>query len=147
VLACDNALPHLLRDDDLRRAVANMAAKLRPGGLFLASIRDYDQLIQDHPRTEGPRVVDDSDGRCIAFQVWDWAADGGTYRLHQFPVSEAEAGWRTDHFATDYRALLRLDLAPALHHAGLGGSQWHEPGASGYYQPIVTARSPRDGTA
>jgi len=76
-----------------------------------------------------------------------WAADGGTYRLHQFPVSEAEAGWRTDHFATDYRALLRLDLAPALHHAGLGGSQWHEPGASGYYQPIVTARSPRDGTA
>src|ERR687890_383486 len=43
VLACDNALPHLLEDDDLRQAVDNMFAKLRPGGLFVASIRDYDR--------------------------------------------------------------------------------------------------------
>ena len=59
VLACDNALPHLLEDDDLRLAIANMFAKLRPGGLFLASIRDYDRLVQERPHGEGPRVVDD----------------------------------------------------------------------------------------
>lgn len=31
VLACDNALPHLLTDHDLRLATANIASKLRPG--------------------------------------------------------------------------------------------------------------------
>src|SRR4030095_9248046 len=57
ILACDNALPHLLEDDDLRLAAENMSTKLRPGGLFLASIRDYDRLVQERPRGEGPRVV------------------------------------------------------------------------------------------
>src|SRR5215203_1928538 len=39
VLACDNALPHLLEDEDLCLAVENMFAKLRPGVLLLASLR------------------------------------------------------------------------------------------------------------
>ena len=42
VIAVDNALPHLLNEQDLARAVRQIAGKLRPGGLFLASIRDYD---------------------------------------------------------------------------------------------------------
>src|ERR671910_596281 len=63
VLACDNALPHLLEDEDLRLAVDNIFAKLSPGGLFLASIRDYDRLVQERPVGEGPRVVDDIRGR------------------------------------------------------------------------------------
>src|ERR671914_170777 len=49
VLACDNALPHVLEDDDLRLAAENMFAKLRPGGLLLASIRDYDRLVEERP--------------------------------------------------------------------------------------------------
>lgn len=140
VLACDNALPHLLTDEDLRRAVASMAAKLRPGGLFLASIRDYDQLVSDPPRGEGPRVIDDAGGRRIAFQVWDWADDGRRYRLHQFLVRQAGDGWRTDHFTTEYRALLRDDLGAAAPAAGLADVRWHEPEDSGFYQPIATAR-------
>ncbi len=142
VLACDNALPHLLTDDDLRLAVDNMAAKLRPGGMFLASIRDYDRLVQERPRGEGPRVFDDIRGRRVAFQVWDWSDTGSTYQLHQFVVRQEGAGWRTDHFSTEYRALLAADLVLALRHAGfaLAGIHWHEPEESGYFQPIVTAR-------
>src|ERR687893_2973287 len=110
VLACDNALPHLLEDDDLRLAVENMAAKLRPGGMFLASIRDYDRLVQERPRGEGPRVFDDIRGRRIAFQVWDWSDTGSSYEVHQFVVRQDGAGWHTDHFSTEYRALLAADL-------------------------------------
>jgi glycine/sarcosine N-methyltransferase len=145
VLACDNVLPHLLTDDDLRLATANMAAKLRPGGLFLASIRDYDRLAQERPRTEGPRVIDGPDGRRIVFQIWDWAEDGGTYRLQQFIVRETGAGWETDCFAADYRALLRHDLDAALRDAALERIEWLEPEASGFYQPIMTARAKAGG--
>ncbi len=142
VLACDNALPHLLTDDDLRLAVDNMASRIRPGGMFLASMRDYDRLVQERPRGEGPRVVDDIRGRRIAFQVWDWSDTGATYQLHQFVVRQDGADWRTDHFSTEYRALLAADLVLALRHAGfaLAGIHWHEPEESGYFQPIVTAR-------
>ncbi len=140
VLACDNALPHLVNDDDLRLAVDNMAAKLRPGGLLLASIRDYDRLAQDRPAAEGPHVVDGPDGRRVAFQVWDWADDGRGYRLHQFLVRETGAGWQTDHRATAYRAILREEMAAALRQAGLTDIRWRGPEESGYYQPMVTAR-------
>jgi glycine/sarcosine N-methyltransferase len=141
VLACDNALPHLLTDDELRLAVENLAAKLRPGGLFLASLRDYDRLVLERPRGEGPRVFDDIRGRSISFQVWDWAEDGSRYRLHQFLVQQDDAGWQTRHFSTDYRALLPAELVGALRQAGfpLGSIHWHEPEESGFFQPIVTA--------
>src|SRR5918998_1493903 len=144
VLACDNALPHLLTDDDLRLAVDNMAAKLRSGGLFLASIRDYDRLVQERPRGEGPRVFDDSRGRRITFQVWDWTDDGSSYRLHQFLVRQDGAAWHTDHFSIIYRALRPPDLVAALRHAGfaLATIHWHEPEETGFFQPAVTARKP-----
>jgi SAM-dependent methyltransferase len=141
-LACDNSLPHLLTDDDLHLAVTNMAARLRPGGLFLASTRDYDRLVQERPRGEGPRVFDDLRGRTITFQIWDWADDGSTYQVQQFLLRQDGAAWRTDHFSTRYRALLPADLVTALRHAGfaLSSIRWHEPEESRFFQPVVTAR-------
>ena len=141
VLACDNALPHLLTDDDLRLAADNIASTLRPGGLFLASIRDYDDMVQDQPVSEAPRVFEDDAGRRITFQVWDWAPDGDTYQVHQFLLRHTGNEWHTDHFETTYRALLRADLDAALHAAGLEHIRWLAPDESGYYQPVVTARA------
>jgi SAM-dependent methyltransferase len=143
VLACDNALPHLLTDDDLHLSTASIAAKLRPSGLFLASTRDYDHLIQLRPKSEMPRVFDGPGARRITFQVWDWSPDGERYKVHQFLLQQVAQGWQTDHFETEYRALLRGELTAALHMAGLEQVHWHEPDASGYYQPVVTARARR----
>jgi SAM-dependent methyltransferase len=145
VLACDNALPHLPGDEDLWRAVAGMAAKLRPGGLLLASTRDYDALVRQRPRATPVGVIDDPAGRRIVFQVWDWSADGRAYRLHQFILRGGDAGWQTVHHATEYRALLRGELDAALLGAGLRESRWHFPEESGYHQPLVTARKPSKG--
>lgn len=141
VLACDNALPHLLTDDDLRLAAVNIASTLRPGGLFLASIRDYDHLVQVRPASEAPRVFNDDAGRRITFQVWDWAPDSDTYQVHQFLLRQTGDEWHTDHFETTYRALLRADLNAALHAADLEHIRWLEPDESGYYQPVMTARA------
>jgi SAM-dependent methyltransferase len=141
VMACDNALPHLLTDEDVHMAVAQMSARLRRGGLFLASIRDYDRLADERPTGELPRVVDDQDGRRISFQVWEWAADGRTYRLHQFIVRRSGDGWQTDHAEVEYRALRRAELELAVATAGLSEMAWHEPADTGFHQPIITARA------
>jgi SAM-dependent methyltransferase len=140
VVACDNSLPHLLTDEDLRRGVAGMAARLRPGGVFLATTRDYDALVRERPAATPVRVIAGRPRR-FTFQVWDWAADGRTYGVHQFILQE-EGGRRVAHHAGKYRALLRDDLAAAIRQAGLGEVRWHTPEESGYYQPVVTARRP-----
>jgi SAM-dependent methyltransferase len=142
VLACDNALPHLLTEEDLAKALGNVATELRPGGLFVASIRDYDELTRERPRATPVRVFDGAEGRRIAFQVWDWSADGKAYRFHQFIVSASGSEWRTASYTTDYRALLRNELTDAIDQTGLDDLRWLFPPESGYYQPVVTARKP-----
>jgi SAM-dependent methyltransferase len=56
VLAADNAIAHLLTDDDLVLAARNMRAKLRSRGVLILEIRDYDELVRERPRVT-PRVV------------------------------------------------------------------------------------------
>ncbi len=140
VITCDNSLPHLLSDEDLLLAARNIRSKLRPNGLFLASIRDYDQIAPAKPRATMPGVFDDSNGRHIVFQVWDWAADGRTYTLHHFIVKQVNDDWQAAHRSTHYRTLLRSELDMILREAGFSQIHWHMPDESGYYQPIVTAR-------
>jgi len=140
VIACDNSLPHLLRDNDLRRALDNVYSKLGTPGLFLASIRDYDQLRVEKPPATRPRVIDDPEGRRIVFQVWDWSEAGHTYLVHQFILSDTDDGWHTRHYTTHYRAILRSELTLFLREAGFSEVDWQMPAQSGYYQPIVVAR-------
>jgi SAM-dependent methyltransferase len=142
VLALDNALPHLPDLADLDRAVAEMAKKLRPGGLFMVSTRDYDRLRVERPRADLPRPIDGPDGRRITFQVWDWAEDGASYRLQQFIVRAERSGWRSDCYESRYTAFTCADLNGAAERNGLTSIRWLEPDASGFYQPLMLARNP-----
>lgn len=140
VLAFDNALPHLLTDEDLAKAARAMRSKLAPGGLFLASIRDYGQLTRERPRFDSGRVIDGPDGRRVTFQVWDWSEDGRMYRVNQFVLRQMGAQWETHCHSGTYRALLREELDRALTGAGFTDVRWHTPEQSGFYQPVFSAR-------
>ncbi len=146
VLSCDNSLPHLLTDDDLRQAARSIRSKLRTGGLLIVSIRDYDRIAPTKPRAEIPRVFDSPEGRRIVFQVWDWAADERGYTVHLFIMREepqegrSTSGWQVAHYTTKYRALLREELDAILKEAGFSGIEWRMPEETRYYQPIATAR-------
>ena len=141
VLSCDNSFAHCLQDDDLTAALASIKTRLKPGGLLLLSVRDYDALVVDKPCFNNQHVHDRSDGRRVVFQVWDWANDGRSYRNHQFLIKETDGSYEVKHFETELRALLRAELMAAIEDAGYEEVRWHVPEASSYYQPIVTARS------
>lgn len=140
VISCDNAVPHLLTDEELLQAARGLRKKLRRDGLVLLSIRDYDQNVIDKPRSTTPLLIEGSGGRRVVFQVWDWSADARTYIVHQFILREADGEWQTTHEATHYRALLRSELSDVLRKAGFMEISWHFPEETGYYQLIVTAR-------
>ena len=45
VICMDNALPHLLTEADVTQAAGQIRAKLHIGGTFVASVRDYDEIL------------------------------------------------------------------------------------------------------
>ncbi|MGA7554080.1 MAG: class I SAM-dependent methyltransferase, partial [Candidatus Acidiferrales bacterium] len=59
VICMDNALPHLESAEQLLQAAKQFRARLRPGGLLMASIRDYDRLMEERPVTQGPSFYSD----------------------------------------------------------------------------------------
>jgi len=141
IISCDNSLPHLLKKSDLMLAVKNIFKKLKHNGLFLGSIRDYDEMLVSKPTTTPLHVFKDKKGRKrIVFQVWDWSHDNKSYNLNHFIVQENKDIWETSCYSTKYRVLKRDELTTALSQVGFSDIAWHMPDKSNYYQPIVIAR-------
>ena len=134
----DNALAHLLDDADLDAACAALRGVLRPGGILLASIRDYDELLRARPTGDPPRRYATGDGERITFQLWDWLADD-RYTLRHFIMAASGRGWTVAERTTTLRALTRAAVAAALGRAGFGDVAWLMPERTGFYQPIVAA--------
>ena len=116
--------------------MGSIAGVTRPGGLFAASIRDYDALLETKPRFSPPYINGPEGARRIAFQTWDWA--GESYRLVQYIIDETH-GLTVSRHACEYRALRRAELSRLLGCGGFGAVRWAMPEETGYYQPIVTA--------
>jgi SAM-dependent methyltransferase len=140
VVSFDNALPHLLSDTDLLAAADAMRRVLRPGGVFLASIRDYDLVLQEHPSGDLPRRFVTESGERIVFQVWNWEAQD-RYTVRHFIMDSGPEGWGVTERRTTYRALSRALLGEALARAGFEAIEWRMPEQTGFYQPVVTART------
>lgn len=137
VVAGDNALPHLLSDDDLTRALTSIAAALKPQGVFLATLRDYDDLLRTRPALQAPGFYSRDGRRHIVHQVWDW--DGNEYTVHLYITFESGASWTAKHYVTRYRALQRKELSQALESSGFCEIEWLLPASTGLYQPVVVA--------
>jgi glycine/sarcosine N-methyltransferase len=140
VVTLDNALPHL-DAEDVRRAVCAISSKLRPGGLLMASIRDYDALVVERPTVLGPTFYGGEQDRRIVLQIWDWIGEA-RYALHLYITLRSGAGWASYHFAGEYRCMPRDELSNALSAAGFEKPRWLMPAESGLYLPVVLARKP-----
>lgn len=142
VLAGDSALPHLLSGEDLNQALENISMRLRPGGVFLATLRDYDSVLSTRPSFSGPVFYSEGETRRIVHQVWDW--DENQYELHLYLTWHAASGWTARHYATRYRALTRAELTQGLESQGFTEIEWRMPQATGFYQQIVVARKAKE---
>jgi glycine/sarcosine N-methyltransferase len=137
-IAMDNALPHLT-PEQLRQAIRAVGTKLKPGGLFIASIRDYDKLIVQKPVIQAPAFYGKEGERRIVHQVWDWI-DEMRYTAHLYITVQSGGQWKNLHLVSEYRCLLRKELAEVLKDARFGEVRWLMPAETGFYQPIVLAR-------
>jgi len=141
VISCDNSLPHLLTDEELLLAAKNILFKMKSNSLFIASIRDYDQLLEDKPRSIQPTVKDFENERTISFQVWDWN-ENNVYTVNHFTLKGANEEFETFLRTTQYRAYKRDEVSKIFEEAGFTKIKWLMPNESEYYQPIIIAFKP-----
>ena len=137
VLAMDNALPHMLSEETLGQAVKSMTERVAPGGIFMASIRDYDQMLLEKPAHSAPYVHQTEGERKISFQLWDWEVDH--YKFTQY-IIEDDGNPKISRFDCEYRAVRREELTRLLLANGCSEVRWAMPEETGFYQPIVIAQ-------
>jgi len=137
VIAMDNALPHMLTRTDLESAIKSILGQTREGGIFVASIRDYDSLLEKKPSYSTPYIHKTDKGQRVSFQTWVWNDD--RYHLTQYIIDDEEA-LQISKFECDYRATRRDELTRLLFANGCREVTWMQPEDSGFYQPIVVAR-------
>lgn len=150
VIACDNAIPHLLTDDEILRAFRECFRCTVPGGGMLISVRDYVAATQ--PAREGSvpirptgtremkpygvRVVGEK--QCAMFQVWTW--DGPCYDLAMYIVEDdGGATCSTRVMRSRYYAVSVARLIELAQEAGFERVRRID---GAYYQPIVVGTRP-----
>lgn len=142
IISFDNALPHMLSNSDMKKAIKNIYAKLNRKGFFFASIRDYDKTLKEKPKGEIPNEFNEGGIRRIVFQIWDWQKNN-TYKLNHFILKEKSGKWVVKHRVANYRAWRRAELDKILKQVGFQKIHWLMPNKTGLYQPIVIAKKPQ----
>jgi len=88
VIACDNAVPHLLDDEEILRAFKQFYKSLKPDGGCIISVRDYTQFENKGKYKHAyPRLVHPIDsGQLVMFDVWDF--DGDLYEITTYIIED-----------------------------------------------------------
>jgi len=137
VICMDNALPHMLTKTALESAIRSITGQIADGGMFVASIRDYDALLMDKPPYSPPYIHKTDKGQRVSFQTWVW--NGDHYKLTQYIIDDEET-LQVSKFDCEYRAARREELTALLTAAGCSEVVWKFPEETGFYQPIVIAK-------
>lgn len=68
-----NSLPHLLTDDEIEITIQTFFELLRPGGVLVVGLRDFEMMLSHRPRfLPGFDHRDDNDTEFITFDIWEW---------------------------------------------------------------------------
>jgi SAM-dependent methyltransferase len=136
VIACDNAVPHLLTDADLLVAFEQFFACTRPGGGCLVTVRDYDKEDRTRTQVRPYGVRAEGEARYLALQVWDF--HGPVYDLALYLVEDRGGPtcvtrvMRSQYYAVGTDKLLALMRQAGFEHV--------ERLDDRFYQPVLLAR-------
>jgi SAM-dependent methyltransferase len=140
VIACDNALPHLLSLRAMATAISELRRCVRPGGGVVISMRDY--ATPPPPGTVELRPYGEREWngrRVVAEQEWHW--EGPTYRL-VLRVRPVDGDTRNVvEAATTYFAAPIGDILGLLTDAGLRDVRRLD---GPFYQPLLVGTVPVD---
>lgn len=133
VLACDNALPHLLSDGQILDALCQFYACTQPGGGCIISVRDYDAEDRAGETCKVYGSREENGVRYLIFQVWDWRGDLYDLSLY-FIADDGEGSPTTQVMRTTYYAIGTGRLIELLRKAGFEDVRRLD---GVYFQPVI----------
>ena len=86
VIACDNAVPHLLSDDEIRQAFEQFHQISTEQGGCIISVRDYDAIERGGRKLYPRQVHAVPQGKIIVFDCWEF--DGDYYDITMYIVED-----------------------------------------------------------
>jgi SAM-dependent methyltransferase len=140
VIAFDNSIPHLVADPDIVRALGELRRVLRPEGVFLCSVRDYDLVERGVPSIHpyGERVRGDETFRVR--QEWTWD-DPMHYRIALVIERQGGSGPGGEvRITTRYYAAPVARLLELMSEAGFVDCRRLD---GAFYQPVLVGRRPK----
>jgi SAM-dependent methyltransferase len=133
ILACDNAIPHLLTDAEIGTAFSECRKCLRLGGVLIVSVRDYAVIDRRSPDVRPYPSHIESGHRFTGEQVWEW--DGDQYDVTQRLVEETPGEPPRRHeFRTRYYAITISRLLELLVAAGFERVERRD---EAFFQPLL----------
>lgn len=124
VVTClGNTLPHATTRPRLDRALADMAAVLRPGGLLAIQQLNYDRILAERRRFLGVSSGIRDGIEHLFFRFYDFDGENLTFNVVTFKKDAGRWGFQVD--STPLRAIRWAELSEALSGAGFGSVEWY----------------------
>lgn len=86
VIACDNAVPHLLSDEEIQQTFREFYQVTSESGGCIISVRDYEAMERGGRRLYPRQVHDIPEGKIVVFDCWDF--DGEFYDITMYIVED-----------------------------------------------------------
>jgi SAM-dependent methyltransferase len=138
VIACDNAIPHLAADGEIRAALTAFRDRLRPGGGCILSVRDYAAMDLTGTRLVPFGVRKEESTRYVVFQVWE--CDDTGYDLHFYFVEDADGAQPVTHvMRSRYYAVTIERIVQLLEEVGFHDVERVD---DRFFQPLVIGTRP-----
>lgn len=143
VLACDNALPHLLSDSEIVSGLRQMLQCTKPGGLALVSVRDYAQTDLSQERLVPYGIRYENGNRYLLLQ--SWRPDLPFYDVDFYVLEESVSGGsrtiraRTRYYAVPIARLVELTRAAGFENVACLRDRFFQPVLVGYRPAYAAA--------
>ena len=112
-----NSLPHVLTEEAMVEALADMASMVRPGGILLVQNRNFDRVLARQERFMPPEVRRSEDEEWIFVRFYD--LDGEELRFNMVRLHRrGNESWSTHLEHTQLRAWRRRQLETLLSRSG-----------------------------
>jgi SAM-dependent methyltransferase len=134
VLACDNAIPHLLSDDDIRQAFDQFYQCTTANGRCIISVRDYANMELGGKRLLPRQVHKTRTGHLIVFDLWEF--DGDYYDFTTYLIDDQGQPNTSAKVIRGgrYYCVTMTKLETLLREAGFGGVTILR---DRFYQPLI----------
>ncbi|MCL2095832.1 MAG: class I SAM-dependent methyltransferase [Oscillospiraceae bacterium] len=119
VLSLGNSIPHLMTEQDIKKALLSIYNRLNPNGIILVTMRDYDEMLAKKNRFHPMRINDIHDNfRYSILYVFDYFPDIIRFNII-YLIENMETGEKhMEQETVDYNPIKKADFIKYLKETG-----------------------------